>query len=462
MKQGKILIVDDNEDILFTLKMLLRPLAGQVTALSDPREMLPLLSRVRHDVILLDMNFRHDAVSGREGFAWLEEILKLDPQAVVIFITAYSDTEKAVQAIKQGATDFIPKPWQNDKLLATVSAALQLSFSRHETKTIKEPPKPNKQEEAEAVATPAEPTHIIGESAAMQALMQTVRKCSDTDANLLLLGENGTGKDLLARYIYEQSPRHTKPYVSIDLGSIPEPLFESELFGYEKGAFTDARRPKPGRMEAATGGTLFLNEIGNLSLPMQAKLLSVIDQRRASRLGSTATYPVDVRLICATNTDLYTAIDRREFRQDLLYRINTIELRLPPLRERGDDLFLLADFFLQRYACKYRKEIKGIGREAHRQLQQYRWPGNVRELEHAVERAVILSTGPMLTPRDFHLQGRLTHEPQDERERYNLERIERASIDEVLRLCNGNITLAAEMLGITRTSLYRRIEKYKL
>lgn len=461
MKKGKILIVDDNEDILFTLKMLLRPLAEQVTALNDPREMLPLLSRVRHDVILLDMNFRRDAVSGREGFVWLEEILKLDPQAVVIFITAYSDTEKAVQAIKQGATDFIPKPWQNDKLLATVSAALQLSFSRHEVTVLKEQKKTLEQR-AEALATPAEPTRIIGESAAMQALLQTVRKCSDTDANLLLLGENGTGKDLLARYIYEQSPRRSKPYVAIDLGSIPEPLFESELFGYEKGAFTDARRPKPGRMEAATGGTLFLNEIGNLSLPMQAKLLSVIEQRRASRLGSTTTYPVDVRLICATNTDLYAAIDRREFRQDLLYRINTIELRLPPLRERGDDLFLLADFFVQRFARKYHKEIKGIGREARRQLQQYRWPGNVRELEHAVERAVILTSGPILAARDFHLQSRLMHEPIDEKERYNLERIERENIDEVLRLCNGNITLAAEMLGITRTSLYRRIEKYKL
>lgn len=461
MKKGKILIVDDNEDILFTLKMLLRPLAEQVTPLNDPREMLPLLSRVRHDVILLDMNFRRDAVSGREGFVWLEEILKLDPQAVVIFITAYSDTEKAVQAIKQGATDFIPKPWQNDKLLATVSAALQLSFSRHEVTVLKEQKKTLEQR-AEALATPAEPTRIIGESAAMQALLQTVRKCSDTDANLLLLGENGTGKDLLARYIYEQSPRRSRPYVPIDLGSIPEPLFESELFGYEKGAFTDARRPKPGRMEAATGGTLFLNEIGNLSLPMQAKLLSVIEQRRASRLGSTTTYPVDVRLICATNTDLYAAIDRREFRQDLLYRINTIELRLPPLRERGDDLFLLADFFVQRFARKYHKEIKGIGREARRQLQQYRWPGNVRELEHAVERAVILTSGPILAARDFHLQSRLMHEPIDEKERYNLERIERENIDEVLRLCNGNITLAAEMLGITRTSLYRRIEKYKL
>ena len=234
------------------------------------------------------MNFRSDAVSGREGFRWLEEILKLDPKAVVIFITAYADTEKAVQAIKQGATDFIAKPWQNDKMIATVSAALQLSFSRTEVESLKE------QKEALAAPSP-EPTRIIGESATMQAIFQTIRKLADTDANLLLLGENGTGKDLIARYVYEQSPRKNGIYVPIDLGSIPETLFESELFGYEKGAFTDARKNKPGRLEVASGGTLFLNEIGNLSLPLQAKLLSVIEQRKSSRLGATASYPVDVR-----------------------------------------------------------------------------------------------------------------------------------------------------------------------
>ena len=245
-------------------------------------------------------------------------------------------------------------------------------------------------------------------------------------------------------------------YVPIDLGSIPETLFESELFGYEKGAFTDARNGKPGRMEVVSGGTLFLNEIGNLKLPLQAKLLSVIEQRRSSRIGSTASYPVDVRLICATNSDLYAAIDKGEFRQDLLYRINTIEIRIPPLRERGNDLFLLADFFLQRYKKKYRKDLRGISKEARKQMQLYRWPGNVRELEHAIERAVILSGSTLLTAEDFNLRNRQSQEAVSERERYNID------INEVLRICGGNITLAAEMLGITRTSLYRRIEKFKL
>lgn len=461
MKRGKILIVDDNEDILFTLKMLLRPVAESITTTTDPRELLPLISRTHFNVILLDMNFRRDAVSGKEGFHWLEEILKLDEKAVVIFITAYADTEKAVQAIKLGATDFIPKPWQNEKLIATVSAALQLSFSRTEVETLKQQ-KETLKEQTEALSLPAEPTRVIGESAAMQAIYQTIKKFSGTDANLLLLGENGTGKDLIARYVYEQSPRRNEIYVPIDLGSIPDTLFESELFGYEKGAFTDARKNKPGRVEVASGGTLFLNEIGNLSLPLQAKLLSVIEQRKSSRLGSTTSYPVDVRLICATNTDLYAAIDNGQFRQDLLYRINTIEIRIPPLRERGNDLFLLADFFLQRYRKKYKKELRGISKETRKMLQLYRWPGNVRELEHAIERAVILSTGTLLTADDFMLRSPQSSNAISEKEKYNLERMERDTINEVLRICGGNITLAAEMLGITRTSLYRRIEKFGL
>ena len=455
MKRGKILIVDDNEDILFTLKMLLRPIAESITTLNDPRELLPIISRTRFDVILLDMNFRQDAVSGKEGFHWLEEILKLDAKAVVIFITAYADTEKAVQAIKQGATDFIPKPWQNEKLIATVSSALQLSFSRTEVETLKQQ-KETLKKQTEALTLPPEPARVIGESAAMQTIFQTIRKFSETDANLLLLGENGTGKDLIARYVYEQSPRKNEIYVPIDLGSIPDTLFESELFGYEKGAFTDARKNKPGRVEVASGGTLFLNEIGNLSLPLQAKLLSVIEQRKSSRLGSTTSYPVDVRLICATNTDLYTAIDNGQFRQDLLYRINTIEIRIPPLRERGNDLFL------QRYRKKYKKELRGISREARKMLQLYRWPGNVRELEHAIERAVILSTGTMLTPDDFMLRSPRSSNTVSEKDKYNLERMEKDAINEVMRMCGGNITLAAEMLGITRTSLYRRIEKFRL
>lgn len=461
MKQGKILIVDDNEDILFTLKMLLRPVASQITTLSDPREMMPAVSRLRPDVILLDMNFNRDSSSGKEGFYWLSEILAYDPQAVVIFITAYADTERAVKAIKQGATDFIPKPWDNDKLIATVSSALELSASRREVRELK---KVNRtlEQKAEALASQSVPVKIIGESPAMHSLMETVARCSGTDANILLLGENGTGKDLLARYIYENSPRSGKAFIPIDLGSIPEQLFESELFGYDKGAFTDAKGSKPGRMEAASGGTLFLNEIGNLSLPLQAKLLSVIEQRKASRLGSTSSYDVDVRLICATNSDLYASIDKSEFRQDLLYRINTIELHLPPLRERGNDIFLLAEAFIGKYARKYRKDVKGIDREARRQMQLYSWPGNIRELDHTIERAVILSEGEFLCARDFNINNRIARGPMKAHEKYNLERIERSNIDEVLRICNGNITLAADMLGITRTSLYRRIKKFKL
>ena len=454
LKRGRILIADDNEDILFTLKMLLRPIAETITVTTDPRELLPILSRTHHDVILLDMNFRSDAVSGREGFRWLEEILKLDPKAVVIFITAYADTEKAVQAIKQGATDFIAKPWQNDKMIATVSAALQLSFSRTEVESLKE------QKEALAAPSP-EPTRIIGESAAMQAIFQTIRKLADTDANLLLLGENGTGKDLIARYVYEQSPRKNGIYVPIDLGSIPETLFESELFGYEKGAFTDARRDKPGRMEVASGGTLFLDEIGNLSLPMQAKLLTAIEKRQILRLGATRSVPIDVRLISATNMDIHAMVQEGTFRQDLLYRINTIELHIPPLRERGNDILLLADYFLDCYARKYKKKIGGLTRDAKTKLQSYAWPGNVRELQHAIERAVILSDGPMLRPENFMLHP-APAQKKGEPEELNLGVLEKEAIERALRRADGNITRAAELLGITRFALYRKLDKLGL
>lgn len=454
MKKGRILAVDDNEDILFTIEMLLRPIAESITVVADPKELMPTLSRNQYDIILLDMNFRCDAVSGKEGFYWLEEILTYDPKAIVIFITAYADTDKVVRAIKQGATDFISKPWQNEKLIATISSALQLSFSRREVENLK------KQKEALIPPGP-EPTLVIGESAVMQSIFQTISKFTDTDANLLLLGENGTGKDLFAHYIYEQSPRKSGPFVPIDLGSIPETLFESELFGYEKGAFTDARKSKPGRMEVASGGTLFLNEIGNLNSTMQAKLLSVIEQRKSSRLGATTSYPVDVRLICATNINLYAAIDNGLFRQDLLYRINTIEIHIPPLRERGNDLFLLADHFLHYYARKYKKTLRGISREARKRMQAYQWPGNVRELEHAIERAVILSQQTLLMPEDFMLRATAIGVPNG-KEQYNLEQLERTTIERVMRLSGGNITTAAEMLGITRTSLYRRIEKYGL
>ena len=452
-RQGKILIVDDNEDILFTLKMLLRPRVESITTCSDPKEINRLVSRNQYDVVLLDMNFTADAVSGKEGFYWLERILEISPGTVVILITAYSDTEKAVRAIKAGATDFIPKPWQNEKMLATVSTALELSLSRSEVRTLKE---------QKSALTASEPEiEIIGESAAMQNVFRTLEKLKDTDTNILLQGENGTGKDLIAYTLHQQSVRGKEPFVPIDLGSIPHELFESELFGHEKGAFTDADKSKPGRIEIASGGTLFLNEIGNLPLMAQSKLLTVIEQRKINRVGSTQETPVDIRLISATNTDLHAAVQEGRFRQDLLYRINTIEITIPPLRERGNDVTLLARHFLQRYSRKYKKEIKGFSGEAQQLLKQYHWPGNVRELQHVIERAVILSEAGELQYDDFMLRLPVSAS-QDKEGKFNLEELEKNTIREVLRHCSGNMTQAAGLLGITRTSLYRRLEKYGL
>lgn len=452
-RQGKILIVDDNEDILFTLKMLLRPRVESITTCSDPKEINRLVSRNQYDVVLLDMNFTADAVSGKEGFYWLERILEISPGTVVILITAYSDTEKAVRAIKAGATDFIPKPWQNEKMLATVSTALELSLSRSEVRTLKE---------QKSALTASEPEiEIIGESAAMQNVFRTLEKLKDTDANILLQGENGTGKDLIAYTLHQQSVRGKEPFVPIDLGSIPHELFESELFGHEKGAFTDADKSKPGRIEIASGGTLFLNEIGNLPLMAQSKLLTVIEQRKINRVGSTQETPVDIRLISATNTDLHAAVQKGRFRQDLLYRINTIEITIPPLRERGNDVTLLARHFLQRYSRKYKKEIEGFSGEAQQLLKQYHWPGNVRELQHVIERAVILSEAGELQYDDFMLRLPVSAS-QDKEGKFNLEELEKSTIQEVLRHCLGNMTQAAGLLGITRTSLYRRLEKYGL
>ena len=319
-------------------------------------------------------------------------------------------------------------------------------------------------EQVEALSDGNADERIIGESDAMRAIFDTVEKLRDTDANILILGENGTGKDIIARLLYRHSPRSGKPFVTIDLGSIPEQLFESELFGYEKGAFTDARKAKAGRMEVATGGTLFLDEIGNLSLPMQAKLLTAIEKRQISRLGSTQSTPIDVRLICATNADIRRMVEEGRFRQDLLYRINTIELHIPPLRERGNDILLLADHFLQRYARKYQKEMRGLTREAKNKLLKYAWPGNVRELQHTMERAVILGDGSLLRPENFVFQATApaVRPHKEEKEVLNLEQLERQAVERAMRLSEGNMTKAAEYLGITRFALYRKIEKLGL
>ena len=453
-KLGKILIVDDNEDVLFALNLLLEPYTEKIKVATTPDRIEYFMTTFHPDLILLDMNFSRDAISGQEGFESLKQILQIDPQAIVIFMTAYADTDKAVRAIKAGATDFIPKPWEKDKLLATLTSGMRLRQSQQEVSILKE------QVEVLSGQNTSE-NDIIGESSVMQEVFTTINKLSNTDANILILGENGTGKDVIARLIYRCSPRYGKPFVTIDLGSIPEQLFESELFGFEKGAFTDAKKSKAGRMEVATNGTLFLDEIGNLSLPMQSKLLTAIEKRQISRLGSTQTVPIDVRLICATNADIRQMVEDGNFRQDLLYRINTIEIHIPPLRKRGNDIILLADHFLDRYTRKYKKEIHGLTREAKNKLLKYAWPGNVRELQHTIERAVILGDGSMLKPENF-LFHTTSKQKKGEEVILNLEQLERQAIEKALRISNGNISRAAEYLGITRFALYRKLEKLGL
>ena len=453
-KLGKILIVDDNEDVLFALNLLLEPYTEKIKVATTPDRIEYFMTTFHPDLILLDMNFSRDAISGQEGFESLKQILQIDPQAIVIFMTAYADTDKAVRAIKAGATDFIPKPWEKDKLLATLTSGMRLRQSQQEVSILKE------QVEVLSGQNTSE-NDIIGESSVMQEVFTTINKLSNTDANILILGENGTGKDVIARLIYRCSPRYGKPFVTIDLGSIPEQLFESELFGFEKGAFTDAKKSKAGRMEVATSGTLFLDEIGNLSLPMQSKLLTAIEKRQISRLGSTQTVPIDVRLICATNADIRQMVEDGNFRQDLLYRINTIEIHIPPLRERGNDIILLAEHFLNHYARKYKKEMHGLTREAKNKLLKYAWPGNVRELQHTIERAVILGDGSMLKPENF-LFHTTSKQKKEEEVVLNLEQLERQAIEKALRISDGNISRAAEYLGITRFALYRKLEKLGL
>lgn len=455
---GKILIADDNQDVLFALNLMLEPLAEKIKVTTSPDRIESLVQTFQPDVILLDMNFSRDAISGHEGLQCLHNILQIDPQAVVIFMTAYSDTDKAVSAIKAGAADFIPKPWTQERLLAALNSGIKLRRSQCEAKRL--------QETMEVLSSNEQPAlpQVIGESESMKEILSTVEKLSNTDANILILGENGTGKDVIARYLHYYSSRKGHPFVGIDLGSMPESLFESELFGYEKGAFTDARQAKAGRMEAASEGTLFLDEIGNLSPTMQAKLLTALEKKQISRLGSTTTIPINVRLITATNADIHRLTSTGTFRQDLLYRINTVEIHLPPLRERGNDILLLADFFLQKYNRKYNKNIRGLKREAKDKLLLYPWPGNVRELQHTIERAVILCEKEQLSAGDFPLQPAQKSVPAlpGEDIMLNLEQLERNAVERAMKLSDGNLTRAAEFLGITRYALYRKLGKMGL
>jgi DNA-binding NtrC family response regulator len=456
-KQGKILIVDDNEDLLKAAKMHLKRHFAQVDTEKNPETIPALMSNEDYDVILLDMNFTKDVSSGGEGYYWLERILQIDPSAVVVLITAYGDIQMAVKAIKAGATDFVLKPWENEKLLATLHSAMRLRESLDTIESLK-----FKNQEINQ-ALNERYSEIIGQSAAMQRIFQTIDRVAKTDANVLILGENGTGKELIARAIHRNSSRKNESFVGVDLGSITETLFESELFGHKRGSFTDAKEDRAGRFELANRGTLFLDEIGNLSLPLQAKLLTIIQNRKVSRVGSNKETPIDIRLICATNLPLYEMVKENKFRQDLLYRINTIEIEIPPLRERFEDIPLLANHFLKHYAGKYDKNVMKISEGAMARMHKHPWPGNIRELQHAIERAIILTAGTVLQPEDFNFTQPTTKEDgQLSLEQYNLEEVEKLLIRKVLKKYNGNITQAASELGLTRSSLYRRLEKYGL
>jgi len=453
-KIGKILIVDDDEDVLKAARLFLKKHVEAIDTEKNPENIPALLKNDSYDVILLDMNFTRDVTSGQEGLHWLSRIREIDPSAVVIMITAFGDVTLAVTAVKQGAVDFILKPWQNEKLLATVSAAAGLHRTRIEVANLR-----SRQERLSADMN--QPfNEFIGSSSAMQNVYYTIMKVAKTDANVLILGENGTGKELVARALHSKSLRSNEVFISVDMGAISESLFESELFGHVKGAFTDAVSDRTGRFEVASGGTLFLDEIGNLSMQMQSKILRTIETRQVVRLGSNKTIPIDIRLICATNMNVMDMAKRNDFRQDLLYRINTVEIHLPPLRERGEDLQLLAEHFLKTYCKKYKKSLKAISPLTMNKLMKYNWPGNVRELQHCMERAVILSDSDALQPEDFFFSPVQSDDERRIFENYNLELVEKEIIRRAIDKHKGNISQAAEELGLTRASLYRRLGKH--
>jgi DNA-binding NtrC family response regulator len=455
-KTGKILVVDDNEDILLAARLLLKQHFALVHTEKDPNQIPSLMRNENYDIILLDMNFTQDVTSGSEGFYWLDKILEIETSAVVILITAYGDVEMAVRAIKAGATDFILKPWHNEKLIATVSSAINLRQSKRELDKLRSRQQRLHEDMDQRFHD------MIGVCSAMQNVFATIEKVAGTDANVLILGENGTGKELVARAVHRGSTRENEVFMSVDMGAIAESLFESELFGHEKGAFTGAKESRAGRFEVASGGTLFLDEISNISLALQSKLLSVLETRLVTRLGSIKPLDIDIRLICASNMPIYEMVAKNEFRQDLLYRINTVEIQLPPLRERQEDIPLLIDHFVTYFANKYKKDIRNVSPVALKKLTKYQWPGNIRELRHAVERAVILAEEKVLQPFDFVFAERVEVEEGIAFDDYNLETVEKTVIRKALQKHGGNISHAADELGLTRTSLYRRMEKYGL
>jgi len=455
---NRVLIIDDDEDVLFAAKMLLKKHVKEVLIEKDPRKIPFLLNQGSYDVILLDMNFSQDTTSGKEGMHWLEQIKERDPQAVVILITAFGDVETAVDALKNGATDFVLKPWQNEKLLATIHSAAKLKSSYNQVNKLQQ----EKQQLEESLDAPFK--SIIGESKALKNVFTIIDKVAHTDANVLILGENGTGKELIARALHKKSSRKDNSFVSVDMGALTDTLFESELFGHKKGAFTDAKTDRAGRFEIADKGTIFLDEIGNLGPSLQAKLLNVLQSRTVTRLGSNEAKPFDARLVCATNEDIHSLVGKGDFRQDLLYRINTVEIHLPALRDRVEDIPLLAEHFINIYGGKYKKPVKALDQNTIRLLQKYDWPGNIRELQHAIERAIIMTDNETLQPDDFFFltsKGNVM-EKQEMDDSFNLEDVERQTIQKAIKIHGGNISKAADELGLTRASLYRRLSKYDI
>jgi len=451
METGRILIVDDNRTLLSALELALQPDFESVTCLSNPKQLPFILQTEKVDVILLDMNFVAGINSGNEGIFWLSEIKKLKPEIQVVMITAFGDVELAVKALKMGASDFVLKPWDNARLLETIKAAVRIKKSQDKVNRIKE-------ENGTIANDYTRETEMLGYSGIMQRVCKMIDKVAPTNANVLITGENGTGKELIARLIHRKSLRTSYQMVSVDMGAITETLFESELFGHVRGAFTDAKMARDGKIKIADKSTLFLDEIGNLSLPLQAKLLACLENRQVIPVGANHPIPVDIRLICATNCNLDQMVSEGRFREDLLFRVNTIRIEAPPLRDREEDIILLANYFLNFYSDKYQKPKLILSGKVKEKFRHYHWPGNVRELRHVMEKAVILLDGETLQPEDFHF--RPTAERDDSRT--TLEEMEKTMVEKALAESGGNMSAAATRLGVTRQTLYNKAKKYGL
>lgn len=448
LRQTSVLVVDDDKDILTAVRFLLKPEVKTIVTEQNPENLRTILAANRYDIILLDMNFNSSINTGNEGLYWLRQIKSYNAEVQVIMITAYADIDLAVKCLKEGAADFLVKPWHNKQLLKTLAEVLEKDKSS-DKKQIYDKAK-------------RQPIEIVGESEVMKQLFYKLTKIAPTEANVLILGENGTGKDLIAQSIYQLSLRKDAPYIKVDVGALTDTLFESELFGYKKGAFTDAREDRVGLIEAANNGTLFLDEICNISLQQQAKLLNVLQNRQITRLGTNTPITVNIRLITATNVPFAELANENIFRKDLIYRINTIEITAPPLRERGNDILLLAAYFLGVYTKKYLKHEMKLSETAKIKLMQYNYPGNVRELQYAVERAVIMADSDLLQAEDivFSPIEQKTNEVQLPVN--NLEELERNAIMHVVEKYQGNISKAAKELGLTRAALYRRLKKHEI